>query len=113
MPRVLQHLGTKEEIVILILFLDANSHSPLSHWVFLLRKSGEALEQAAQGGGGFTIPGGVQEMWRSGTGGMVGMGWWLAWVILVVFSYLNDSMVPSHITPANCCLHSAGNTESG
>lgn len=28
---------------------------------FHLRKSGIALEQAAQGGGGVTIPGGVQE----------------------------------------------------
>ena len=29
-----------------------------------LRKSGQALEQAAQGGGGVTIPGGVQEKGR-------------------------------------------------
>ena len=29
----------------------------------------EALAQAAQGGGGVTIPGGVQEMWRCGTEG--------------------------------------------
>ena len=28
---------------------------------FLLRKSGEAVAQAAQGGGGVTIPEGVQE----------------------------------------------------
>jgi len=27
-----------------------------------LRKSGNALEQAAQGGSGVTVPGGVQEM---------------------------------------------------
>ena len=33
----------------------------------LLRKSGEALEQAAQGGGGVTIARGVQEAWRCGT----------------------------------------------
>ena len=41
-----------------------------------LRKSGEALEQAAQGGGGVTVPGGVQERWRCGTEGheLVGMG---------------------------------------
>jgi len=41
-----------------------------SCWVlgkFLLRRSAEALEQAAQGGGGVTIPGGFQEMWRCGT----------------------------------------------
>ena len=31
--------------------------------------SGEALEQAAQGGGGVTIHGGVREMWRCGTEG--------------------------------------------
>jgi len=34
---------------------------------FLLRKSGKALAQAAQEGGGVTIPGDVQEMWRCGT----------------------------------------------
>ena len=34
-----------------------------------LRKNGEALEQAAQGGSGVTIPGGVQEMCRCGTEG--------------------------------------------
>ena len=31
---------------------------------FLFRKSGQALTQAAQGGGGVTVPGGVQETWR-------------------------------------------------
>ena len=31
---------------------------------FLLRKNGEVLAQAAHGGGGVTIPGGVQEPWR-------------------------------------------------
>ena len=46
---------------------------------FLLRRSGEALAQAAQGGGGVTIPGDVQEKGRCGTEGyglvgMVGMG---------------------------------------
>ena len=43
-----------------------------SAWLplFHLRKSGEALAQAAQGGGGgVTIPGGVQELWRCGTEG--------------------------------------------
>ena len=34
---------------------------------FVLVKSGEALEQAARGGGGVTVPGGVQGMWRCGT----------------------------------------------
>ena len=36
---------------------------------FLLRKSGEALEQAAQGGGGVVVLGGVQEEGRGGTEG--------------------------------------------
>ena len=31
---------------------------------FLLQKSGDALEQAAQCGGGVIVPGGVQEMCR-------------------------------------------------
>jgi len=35
----------------------------------VIRKSGEALTQAAQGGGGVTVPGDVQEMWRCGTEG--------------------------------------------
>jgi len=41
-----------------------------SGWIlgkFLLRKSGEALEWAAQGGGGVTVPGGVQEACTCGT----------------------------------------------
>ncbi len=50
--------------------------------IFLLRMNGEALEQAAQGGGGVTILGGFQETCRYGTEGhglvgMVGMGKWL------------------------------------
>ena len=45
----------------------------------VLRKRGKVLEQAAQGGGGDTIPGGSQEMYRCGTEerdleDMVGMG---------------------------------------
>ena len=35
----------------------------------ILKKSGEALAQAAQGGDGVTIPGGVQEKGRCGTEG--------------------------------------------
>ena len=31
---------------------------------FVLRQCGEALTQAAQGGGGVTVPGGVQGMWN-------------------------------------------------
>jgi len=42
--------------------------------------AGSALEQAAQRGGGITIPEGVQEVWRCSTEGhglvgKVGMGW--------------------------------------
>jgi len=42
---------------------------------FLLQKCAKALAQAAQGCGGVTIPGGVQEMHRCGTEGLglVGM----------------------------------------
>jgi len=40
------------------------------------------VAQAAQGGGGVTIPGGVQERWRCGT---EGRGYW---VILVVGGWL-------------------------
>ena len=36
---------------------------------FLLRKSSEAVAQTAQGGGGVTVPGGVQGKGRSGTEG--------------------------------------------
>ena len=62
-----------------------------------LWKSGEALAQAAQGGG-VTIPEGVQETWRCGTEGpglvvMAVMDWWLDWMILEIFSNLNDSMI--------------------
>ena len=37
---------------------------------FLLRKSIEVLEQAAQGGSEVTVPGGIQEMCRCGTVGL-------------------------------------------
>ena len=42
---------------------------------FILRKSGDALEQAAQGGVGVTVPGGVQGMQGCSTEGrdLVGM----------------------------------------
>ena len=36
---------------------------------FLLRRSGEALERAAQGGGGVTVPDGIQEMCSCSTDG--------------------------------------------
>ena len=38
--------------------------------------SGEALAQAAQGSGGVTVPGGVQEVWRCGTEGHGQWAWW-------------------------------------
>ena len=44
----------------------------ISGWIlegFLLRKSGETLEQAAQGGGRAIIPGTAQETCRYGTEG--------------------------------------------
>jgi len=51
------------------------------------------LEQAAQGSGGVTIPGGVQKKCRCGTmgyglAGMVVLGGWLDSMILEVFSNL-------------------------
>jgi len=63
------------------------------HW-----ESGQALEQAAQGSSGVTIPGGVQKMCRCGTSGhglaaMVVTGWQLDLMILEVFSNLNDPMI--------------------
>ena len=61
-------------------------------------QSNEALAQAAQGSDGVTVPGGVQEKHRCGTEGpglvdTGGMGSWLDWVILVVFSSLYDSII--------------------
>ena len=38
-----------------------------------------ALAQGAQGGGGVTIPGGVQELWRCGTEARGQWAWW-GWV---------------------------------
>jgi len=51
------------------------------------------LKQVAQGGGGATIPGGVQKTFRCGTSGhdlsgMVVMAWQLDFMILEVFSNL-------------------------
>jgi len=54
----------------------------------LLRKSGEALEHTAHGGGGVNIPGGVQELCRCGT---EGHSLWA--IISEVFSNLNDFMI--------------------
>jgi len=59
------------------------------------------LEQAAQGSGGATIPGGAQKTCRYGTSGhgligMVVLGGWLDLMILEVFYNLNDSMIKSY-----------------
>ena len=61
-------------------------------------ESGQALEQAAQGSGGVTIPGGVQKACRCGTSGyglvsMVVLGGWLDLMILEIFSNLNNPMI--------------------
>ena len=44
-----------------------------------LRKSGEALAQAAQGGGEVNVPGSVQEIHRASTDGH-GLEWSQVWV---------------------------------
>lgn len=41
--------------------------SQIEHQEKLLRRrNGATLEQAASGGGGHTVPGGIQETWRDG-----------------------------------------------
>ena len=66
-----------------------------------IRKYSSLKEQccsgtAAQGGGGVTIPGGVQGPWGCGTEGCGQWTWWgvlgLGLGILVVFSNLNGSL---------------------
>ena len=50
-----------------------------SDWILgktLLQKSGDAVAQAAQGGGGVIVPGGVQELWRYGSEGCDWRAWW-------------------------------------
>ena len=55
------------------------------------------MAQAAQGGGGVTslevFQNRVDVALRTWSVGMVGMGWRLDWVILEVFSNLNNSMI--------------------
>jgi len=46
---------------------------------FIHKKGSEVLEWAAQGGGGFTMPGGVEELWRLGTGQWSWWGWVGGW----------------------------------
>ena len=61
---------------------------------FLLRRSSQGLEQAAQGGGGVTIPGGGEELWRCRTKGHGEWAWWDDLGLdLEVFSDLIDSMI--------------------
>ena len=66
----------------------------VSSWILgkiSLRKSNEALEQAAHGDGGDTPPGGVQEMWRCGTEGHGGDGLMVGLDDLSGLSNLYDS----------------------
>ena len=52
------------------------------------------MARAAQGGGGVTVPGGVQELWRCGTEGRgqwAQWGWADGWT-LVGFSSLRGSV---------------------
>ena len=74
-----------------------STYSPPPAWVVMNWKSGQALEQAAQGGG-VTIPWGVQKTCRRGTSayglaGMVVLHWQLDFMILEVFSNLHDSTI--------------------
>ena len=67
-------------------------------------KSGQALAQAAQRGGGVTSPGGVQKPCSRGTsghglGGLGVLGWQLDLMILRVFSNLNDSVIQPGFLP--------------
>jgi len=73
----------------------------------LYRKGGQTLEQAAQGGGGVANTGGVQKMCRCGTSGcgladMVVLVSWFDFMILEVFSNLNDSMIISFFASKVC-----------
>jgi len=58
-------------------------------------KEWSGLKWAAQGGGGVTIPWGVQETFRCCTEGhgLVMIGGWLDSIILEVFNNLGDSMI--------------------
>ena len=68
-------------------------------FIYTLRTSGEALEQAAQRGSEVTIPGGVQETWRYGSEGhgLSDSGHWRGLTVgrddLIGLSNLNDSMI--------------------
>jgi len=56
--------------------------------------NGEALEQAAQGGGGVTIPGDLNVALRD-VGNLLVIGGWSDWMILEIFSNFGDSMILS------------------
>jgi len=61
---------------------------------YFFSKSGQVLEQAAQGCGGATNPEGIQETFRccpEGHGLVGNIGGWLEWMILEVFSNTDDS----------------------
>jgi len=71
-----------------------------SGWILeknILRKSGGALAGAARGGGGDTVPGGVQEPCRCGTEGRGQWAWWVGLTVglgdLKGLSNLNDSVI--------------------
>ena len=69
-----------------------------SRKIFFLWKSGQAVAQTAQGGGGVVVPGGVPEPCGCGTEGYsqwatLEVGGWLGWMSLEVFSNLNDSVI--------------------
>jgi len=55
-----------------------------------------SVAQLPRGGGGITVPGGVQERWRCGTEGCGQWAWWdglgLDLGMLEVFPNLNDSV---------------------
>ena len=61
---------------------------------FVLRKSSKLLEQATQGVGGVTVPGGIQmcryDTWGHHLVGMVVMGWWLDYIISEIL-WFSDS----------------------
>jgi len=61
---------------------------------------GQAMEQAAQGGGGFTVPGGVRGPWKCGTEGCGQWAWCgglgLDWMIIEVLSNLHYSMIRAY-----------------
>ena len=70
---------------------------PLDSLTPLSSHPGNKKLQIAHGGGGVTVPGAVPEPWGCGTEGRGQWARWgglgLDWLILEVFSNLNDSVV--------------------